>query len=349
MNNTKKKQEDVAVKESPGPLGPPGASPVASADREPSLPTPVVAVLFHLVYLLLPLMVLSGPLLLYFMGRSSMAVSYTVAYLTWFAWTYRSEVDGQGRPWPALENFFLWRLVFAWFPSRLLPPATPLSSQYQYIFGVHPHGGFAYNRAVFGFCTQHFWDQAFPGIPFRVLVATAAFRVPVIRELWLWSYCIDARKTVAIKALNRGYSLLLYPGGVKEQLLTERETHRVYLKDRKGFCKLALQHGCALVPIYMFGETDLYHHWSYCLPFRQWIGDRFGAAVMLLSGSFGLMPYRVPVTGVVGPPILVKKSIENPTQKQVNDLHALYVMALRDLFESQKQACGYGDAVLEIL
>ena len=271
-------------------------------------------------------------------------------YLLWFSLTRHSETDGKGRPWPAFENLRLFRRIFQWFPLRLVATKSLPSThqQEQYIFGVHPHGTLAFGRALFGWATKDLWDQSFPGIDFRVLTATAAFRVPIIREMWLWSYCIDASKPVAVRALQEGTSLLLYPGGIKEQLMTERGKHTVYLKNRKGFIKLALQHGCTLVPIYIFGESDLYHHWSIALGFRQWIANHWSAAIMILSGSLGLLPYRVPITGVSGPPITVKQ-IEHPSQKEIDDLHDTYVKALVDLFDSQKATYGYKNAMLEIL
>jgi 1-acyl-sn-glycerol-3-phosphate acyltransferase len=197
---------------------------------------------------------------------------------------------------------------------------------------------------MFGFCTRRFWKPAFPGINFRVLTATAAFRIPVIREMWLWSWCIDASKRVAVRALSRGTSLLLYPGGEKEQLLTQRGRHRVYLASRKGFVKLALQHGCSIVPIYVFGETDLYHHFDLGLRTRQWVVSRFGAAIVLISGSLGLLP----LTAVSGPPIAVPSPIAEPTQSQIDELHERYVRALLELFDGHKAKYGYADARLEI-
>jgi len=314
------------------------------------LPTVGVFLLFHLLYLVLPMACVCVPVFLIICtDHGAIGVSWITAYLTWVVFSHHSEVDGKGRPWEAYENFAIWGRIFEWFPLRLVPPAVPLSPSNQYIFVVHPHGGLASNRAMFGFCTKHFWDPAFPGVDFRVLTATAAFRIPIIREAWLWSYCIDASKKSAVRALQNGTSLLLYPGGVKEQLMTERGRHRVFLKSRKGFVKLALQHGCSLVPIYVFGETDLYDHWRFGIGFRRWVADRFNASIVLLSGSWGLLPYRVQVTGVSGAPIRVAGIIEHPSQEQIDALHDKYMRALQKLFDSEKKKYGYDNAVLEIL
>jgi len=258
--------------------------------QTPPLPTIVVFLLFHLVYLLLPLLFVVLPIWLCVSdGWCHVGVTWMIGYLSWFAVAHGSAKDGEGRPWPAFENWSLFARMFAWFPMRLVATKA-LPPQQQCVFGVHPHGAFAFGRAMFGFCTRQLWDPAFGGVDFRVLVATAAFRVPIVREMWLWSHCIDASKPAAVRALQKKKSLLLHPGGIKEQMMTQRGKHCVCLKNRKGFIKLALQHGCSLVPICVFGESDLFHHWSLGRETRVWIADTIGAAVMLASGSLGLLP-----------------------------------------------------------
>ena len=48
----------------------------------------------------------------------------------------------------------------------------------------------------------------------------------------------------------------IIPGGFHESTISSPGTDRVWLKNRKGFVKYALQNGYALQPIYVFGETD---------------------------------------------------------------------------------------------
>jgi 1-acyl-sn-glycerol-3-phosphate acyltransferase len=191
------------------------------------------------------------------------------------------------------------------------------------------------------------WNKAFPGVNFRVLAATAALRVPLIREMWLWSYCIDASKPVARSALENRMNLLLYPGGEREQMMTVRGKHRLYLKDRKGFVKLAIESGAQLVPIYVFGETDLFEHSSLFLGARLTLMRKFGVAIPLIYGRAGLLPFATSVTAVVGPALTVQQK-SNPSNADVDEAHSRYVSALEALFEENKAAFGYADAVLEI-
>jgi hypothetical protein len=116
---------------------------------------------------------------------------------------------------------------------------------------------------------------------------------------------------------------------------------------RKGFVKLAIEEGAELVPVYTFGETDLYYHSRLLLGLRKWIVKKFHVAIPFLRGQYGLMPYRVPVTMVFGAPMkLIHKS--NPTHEEVNSAHEAYCNALRKLFDEHKASLGYADAVLEI-
>jgi hypothetical protein len=59
-------------------------------------------------------------------------------------------------------------------------------------------------------------------------------------------------------------------GGEVESLATEQFKDIVVLKHRKGFVRLALQYGAALVPTYGFGVTDMYTTLSWGKGFRNW-------------------------------------------------------------------------------
>jgi 2-acylglycerol O-acyltransferase 2 len=65
----------------------------------------------------------------------------------------------------------------------------------------------------------------------------------------LWCGCVDAGAKTAHYNLKKGRSILIFVGGEKEQLMTKPNEHKIYLKNRKGFIKLALQYGAHLVPM----------------------------------------------------------------------------------------------------
>ena len=103
-----------------------------------------------------------------------------------------------------------------------------------------------------------------------------------------------------------------------------------------------------LVPVYAFGETNLYHHSSFALEFRKWLVAKFGVAIPLLYGQFGLMPYRVPVTLVFGAPLKITPNA-TPSQEEVDAVHKLYCDALIKHFDEYKGRMGYEGHTLQII
>lgn len=307
-----------------------------------------IFIIFHTIYIIAPFGFVLTPLLAFAFAPEYYQKALVVFTVVLYSLTFDGSHKRMGRPWPWFLNTYLVQMMVEWNPIRILRTEA-LDPEQLYVFGCHPHGTLAYNRAAVGFSTETLWNAAFPGIDFRVLTATAAFFVPVIRELWLWSYCVDASKSVAVRAMKEHHcSIFVYPGGEKEQLETEYRKHKIVLKERKGFVKLAMQQGAQLVPVYAFGETSLYHHHQIGIGFRKWLQKRFGVAVPLVSGQYGMMPYRKPVTLVFGAPIQVTLNAD-PSGKELDKVHQQYMQALQELFDEHKASLGYGDCELEWL
>merc|ERR1712080_140169 len=139
-----------------------------------------------------------------------------------------------------------------------------------------------------------------------------------------------------------GEAAVLVPGGAPESLNSDRGEVRLILKPRKGFVKLALRTGVSLVPTFSFGESEVYkkaHNPSgSLLRSLQNISQAVaGFAPVFFLGrgifqySLGIVPYRIPITVVVGAPIKARK-IENPSTEDIERLHAKYVRELEKLY-----------------
>ena len=194
--------------------------------------------------------------------------------------------------------------------------------------------------------------MALPGRTILTLAASVLFYLPLARELSLWTRCIDASRTVATKALAAGHSLMVLVGGEAEQMRTRRGVEEVYLAKRFGFVRLALTNRASLVPCYVFGTVDLYAvHPHFLARGREWLRKRLGVALPLYSGAFGLLPFRVPVECVLGAPLVLPACATpgQPTDDEVATAHALYVAALRQLFDEQKGRFGYADRDLKVV
>ena len=58
---------------------------------------------------------------------------------------------------------------------------------------------------------------------------------------------------------------MLIVGGVAEMKQSHPERIRLVLKNRKGFIKVALQTGAQLVPVFSFGENEIYDEKIYAI------------------------------------------------------------------------------------
>ncbi len=92
--------------------------------------------------------------------------------------------------------------------------------------------------------------------PLALLAADAVFGIPVFKELCRKLGLVPASHGNAERALQRGASLLLYPGGAHEVYRPWAERNRVEFGGHKGFIKLALKTGVPVVPVVGHGGHD---------------------------------------------------------------------------------------------
>mmetsp|Transcript_30013 Transcript_30013/g.94650 ORF Transcript_30013/g.94650 Transcript_30013/m.94650 type:complete len:236 (-) Transcript_30013:4-711(-) len=141
----------------------------------------------------------------------------------------------------------------------LLESPERLASCEQYILAVHPHGvlSLGHYLTIVGYDAA--LEKVLPQAKRSALSAGVLFKIPGVREQCLWSGCVDAGRATASRCLANGLSLSVVPGGEREQLLAQRgPTERLVLRRRQGFIRLALTHGVPVVPVYCFGEAQLY-------------------------------------------------------------------------------------------
>ena len=124
---------------------------------------------------------------------------------------------------------------------------------------------------------------------------------------------------------------------------------RLYLAKRKGFVKVALENGAALVPVFGFGENELFDQvanpqGSIVRKIQNQLQNRMGFAIPLFHGrgifqyNYGLLPKRIPIDVVFGRPIpcpqMTKAQI---TPEIVNEYHTKYCAELKRIFDEEKE------------
>jgi hypothetical protein len=201
--------------------------------------------------------------------------------------------------------------LFEWMgltPRVILTDPDAYKTHPQAIFCSHPHGVMSYHHALFYLEVEGSepLSVAIPLSSRRALGARPLFAVPILRDLVLMTGAVDASAAVAAKCLTKGLSLTILPGGEHEQLLAEKDKHVIYIKSRKGFCKLAVQHNVPIIPAYCFGETSTFDTSQFMIKQRKWIAKTFFVALPLARGGSWLpwSPHRTPLTHCIGPPLL---------------------------------------------
>ncbi|XP_062543067.1 2-acylglycerol O-acyltransferase 2-A-like isoform X2 [Armigeres subalbatus] len=264
---------------------------------------------------------------------------------------------GQGVKW--FRNLFCWKLFQTYFPAKL-HKTVDLPADRNYIFAAFPHGVLSTGTFLnFATDTTGFY-KLYPGIRTRPCTLNFHFVIPFFREIILsWGLASCASKSV--KAMltasndphhetNRdGYTsnaVVLVVGGAAESLHCRPNNYRLVLKNRKGFCKVAIQSGASVVPVIHFGEVDLFDQppnppGSKLRNFQEWVKNTTGIAPAAFRGrgffqyTYGLIPRERALNTVIGAPLHTKKN-ENPTQADIDDLHAKFSKALVDLFDKHK-------------
>lgn len=105
----------------------------------------------------------------------------------------------------------------------------------------------------------HAWWKRYRGSRQALGLAHAlALDNPFFRWLIPRIGAIPADPDIAFEALERGYSLLVYPGGEKEAFRPYTDRKQVEFYGRKGFLRLALKAGVPICPIVSIGAQESY-------------------------------------------------------------------------------------------
>ncbi|XP_078064484.1 diacylglycerol O-acyltransferase 2-like, partial [Mustelus asterias] len=273
-------------------------------------------------------------------------------YLFWLTIDWNTPERG-GRRSRWVRGWTMWTYLRDYFPVSLVKTAE-LDPRRNYVLGYHPHGIMCVG-AFCNFCTEATdFSKTFPGITPHTATLNGLFHLPIYRDYLLSGGGRSVSRSSLGYILTQsgtGNAAVVVVGGAAESMRGSQGEHSLILKNRKGFIRIALTHGADLVPVYSFGENDIFDQvvlepgsWMKHL---QLIFQKYmGFAPCLLKGrgllfrsSWGLMPYAKPVMTVVGKPIPVTQ-ISNPTEEDIDGYHAKYVEALTRLFHTHKQEYG---------
>ncbi|KAI0034470.1 DAGAT-domain-containing protein [Vararia minispora EC-137] len=268
---------------------------------------------------------------------------FLIAYIIWMLYIDAAPESG-GRLSPWFRSLPFWKYFAEYYPASC---EADLPADRPYVFGYHPHGGL--RGAIATFATEATgFSKAFPGIRPHLLTLSSNFHVPIHREILLaLGICsVSKRSCSNILRSGPGEAITIVVGGAAESLSAHPGTADLTLRKRLGFIKTAIQHGADLVPVFSFGENDIYQQMPnepgtsvYALQNR--FKNLFGFTLPLFHGrgllnyNLGLMPYRRRIVSVIGRPIHVQKT-DKPTLDQLLAVQQEYIQELMRIWNSYK-------------
>jgi 1-acyl-sn-glycerol-3-phosphate acyltransferase len=94
-------------------------------------------------------------------------------------------------------------------------------------------------------------------------------------------------------ALRAGHSVKVEIGGIGEMFLGSSDCEATLIKRRRGFIRVALQAGVDIVPVYHFGNSQLYFLYPRC-EFSDCVDMSSLSAVTLILSAACMVRVRCP-------------------------------------------------------
>jgi 1-acyl-sn-glycerol-3-phosphate acyltransferase len=208
------------------------------------------------------------------------------------------------------------------------------------LVGNHSGGTLIADTFVFG---QAFYDHFGPLRRFHQLAHDLVFRLPGVRASLSRYGTVPASPENMERALAREAALLVYPGGDHETYRPSWESGKIDFAGRKGFARLALEHGCPIVPVVAIGgqETALFLGQGRELARRLRLDSLLRVKVFpaQVAPPFGLtimdLPGRVPLPAKIAirvlPPIDLKRRLG--AEPDPNDAYEMVTSTMQDALD----------------
>ncbi|XP_077556829.1 2-acylglycerol O-acyltransferase 2-A-like [Haemaphysalis longicornis] len=270
-----------------------------------------------------------------------------LVYAAWMYWDRKTCARG-GRWSDWVRSWSAFKYFRNYFPIQLVKTCD-LPADRNYLFGYHPHGIIAAG-AVCNFATDATnFRTLFPGIQTHLTTLQIQFNLPFHRDLLqAGGVCVASRESLdwILSSKTPGKAAVVIVGGEAELHQSRPGIYKLVLTNRRGFVRVALKHGTPLVPVFSFGENELFKQAE--IPIDSWLGRVLawykglsGFAPPLFWGrgvfqySWGWVPRRKRIVTVVGKPLEVPK-MEFPSEEEVDRVHRQYIDALTQLFNDHK-------------
>ncbi len=206
-----------------------------------------------------------------------------------------------------------------------------------FMMGMHPHGLFPFGTiGCLGLpSNMDIIDDIFPLVnKNKLYIGTASFcfYIPGLREFSIYLGGIDCSKPILDLFLKQKRSVGLFMGGAEEAIYSGYGKTDLLIYKRKGFFKLAIEHGATLIPVYTFGNNNVYYSYK---------NDIFGILKIIKRITGIRIPVGYPILQrqkfitVIGKPIKVEKMIDY-NNYDIHILQQKYIDELTNIFNKYK-------------
>ncbi|KAL0479363.1 2-acylglycerol O-acyltransferase [Acrasis kona] len=175
-----------------------------------------------------------------------------------YLYDYDASKEGSKR-WNWVRHWNILKQFRDFFPAKVILE-EPLEKNKSYLLGGHPHG--VISMSVWAnFLSSHAGSfEDVTGIPLRLATLKENFKVPFLRELILSFGIIDASRETLEFNLNKKSCLFVNDWKCRG---SDKEHINLVPQRRKGFVRVALRTGSALVPVFNYGENEIYTQKSF--------------------------------------------------------------------------------------
>jgi len=296
---------------------------------------------FSMVYFIAPFYMLSAMLALLFKFPTLTA-----------AWIYAAPIFLSAMIPPiASPRIIQWlQPMLSYFDYEEIHEATAfedIKAGKNYLCVMVPHGALSFVGIMSAVCATF---PEFQG-QLPTAVADALLYTPILKHVLGIFGLISASKASMIKTLKKkgvDGTIVLYVGGMAELFLSCENEEKLYLKKRKGFIKLALTQGIDVIPVYLFGNTNVLSVLK-TGPLATF-SRKFQVSLTYMWGRFYLpIPRDCKLLYVSGKPLGMPK-IENPTQADIDKWHQKYCEEVTRIYNTYRERVPeYKHKKLEIL
>lgn len=211
-----------------------------------------------------------------------------------------------------------------------------------YIYVWHPHGFISYVPAYLmgGMAI----DGKPHGRPWFGTCIPVLFNVPFIGEIFALTNARPVDKKTIESLLGKGASIAIQPGGVREQAASRHDQEQAFFPGKLGFIRMAIKYGTPLIPLYVFGENQLYRRLDGLEWLTKLIQKTIGMTFPFITAKFGipmagLMPLATDVHLRWGSPIDVGEPDAEPSDARIEEIYTKYVAELQRLFDANAKDC----------